>query len=143
MLQRNLLIIIALCFLQSCRGDHTAGLRVEGGESPTFTFAGGGYLDQFIVYDVSDYHLDNGRIWEFRPENPKDGSRHILFIGNIQYGILPSGYRQLKPANGTPPRLLEGHTYLTMAYVTGVMPGRVVFTIKQGKVVMDENTRIK
>jgi hypothetical protein len=141
MLARALLIGFMLSFSQGCKGDRITGLNVQGDAEPTFVFSGGGWLTGFTVRNIGT----EGRpaqgddiTWEIKPEKSMDGARHIADIGTIQYGVVPTGYRQVRPVDSLPPQLLEGHIYLTMAYTTGSTWGRVVFRIQSGKAVAEE-----
>jgi hypothetical protein len=131
MFVRTILIALICGFLPACKGDRITGLKVEGGDRPTFVFSGGGWLTGLTVRDGNDV------VWEIKPEKSDNGARHVADIGVIQYGAAPASYQQVRPVSGIAPTLLEGRTYLTMAYTTGSSFGRVVFTIQDGKAVAE------
>src|SRR5215813_9964447 len=126
MVARAVLIGLVCSFLLGCKGDRITGLNVQGGDRPTFVFSGGGWLTGLTVRDVGTSQRPsqgNDVVWEIKPEK-SDGARHVADIDMIQYGVVPAGYRQARPANGMAPTLLEGHSYMTMACTTGSTFGR-------------------
>src|SRR5262245_39402009 len=141
MLAKALLIGFILSSSQACKGDCITGLNVEGDAKPSFVVSGCCRLTRFTVRNIGTKgHPAQGDdiTWEIKPEKSMDGARHVADIGTIQYGVVPTGYRQVRAVDGLPPQLLEGHIYLTMAYTTGSTWGRVVFEIQSGKAVAEE-----
>jgi hypothetical protein len=141
MLKKVMIVGLVCSTLLCCKADRITVLRVEGGSRPTFLFSGGGWLINFRVQNTGSKNQaakNADVVWEIEAENANDGAKHISQITPLQYGIVPAGYRQILPATGKAPSLLEGQVYLTMAYTSGSSFGRAVFTLQNGKVVTEE-----
>lgn len=104
MLAKALLIGFILSFSQGCKGDCITGLNVQRDAKPIFIFSGGGWLTGFTVRNIGT----KGRpaqgddiTWEIKSEKSMDGARHVADIGTIQYGVVPTGYRQVRPVRAS------------------------------------------
>lgn len=132
---------------------------VTGGNPPAIKFKGTGSLEQFFVmgpYTLEqlrqEYKVAGGKnvltpeetrelerirgdkddsMWQLAP------SRDYRVAGlSITYGLVPDGFKQVYPADGTPPEpLMEGKIYniLTPSASANFKP--VMFTIENGKAV--------
>jgi len=72
-------------------------------------------------------------IWQIEPGIGPE--REIENLPPITYGVVPPGFSQALPVNGSPPKLVEGKTY--EAGGPGVMVPRGVlrFSVRDGKAV--------
>lgn len=141
MFVRAIFIGLICVFILGCKGDRITGLKVQGGDRPTFVFSGGGWLTKLTVRHTGTSKRPaqgNDVVWEIESEKGVDGAKHVADIGTIQYGVAPAGYRQAHPASGMAPTLLQDHGYMAMAYTIGSSLGRVAFTIQGGKAVAEE-----
>src|SRR5215470_9847202 len=101
-------IICWLLALVACERPIRIGL--DGKNPPTFTFRGTGQLVTISMYEVTDGKIPpiGSESWQIEPL----GLLQTPDCPPITYGVLPSGFAQLRPARGTSiPPLREGHTY--------------------------------
>ena len=80
----------------------------EGGNLPSFAIRGDDYLYELLIYyiDSTDKDDDDWRweyMWQIRPENEYKKKLPV----EIEYGMLPEGYKQLSPENGKQPMSLK------------------------------------
>lgn len=90
-------------------------VKIEGAIPPLFVLSGSGILAHLVIYDTrpADASADQDcAIWEVEPIDGYKKGRRVEQIGNIQYGVVPDGYRQVCPDNGNAPLpLVRGNTY--------------------------------
>ncbi len=95
------------------RGGKLEAELNEGGNLPSFMIKGDDYLYELLIYYVDSTDKDVGKwrweyVWQIRPEN--EYKKKLLL--EIEYGILPEGYKQLSPEDGKQPmRLKSGIRY--------------------------------
>ena len=121
----NLLaFLVVTCLVSGCERETKA--RIEGGATPVFVLTGSGNLNRFSVYLISppDYKLgrtvdslsDDSFFTEpvqWRVEVP-DGlyGRPVESLSDLRYGVVPPGYKQKIPADGSAPlAIIPGRTY--------------------------------
>jgi tellurite resistance protein TerC len=93
-------------------------VKLEGSNPPVFNLSGTGILAHLVIFTARDTDTDDGQeqmcaetIWEIEPTGGYAVGRRVEEIGAIQYGVVPTGYKQTHPKNGTPPSLAKGHKY--------------------------------
>lgn len=78
---------------------------------PTFKFTGSGTLPFFVVMDLGDEkstEVSELVLWKIAPNSAEAGT---VPLGPITYGVVPEGWTQTVPAQGSPPALVEGRVY--------------------------------
>lgn len=133
-------ILIAICFLIFCNGcERILDITFDGKNPPTFKLEGRGGLNSVVLYQVTPEGKvppKGSALWRIVPKREIIASRSP----SITYGVVPDGFEQEVPSNGTPPILEEGKTYGFGADTSG-QPGRTVwFTIRDGKSVQVPKT---
>jgi hypothetical protein len=77
----------------------------------TFKFTGSGTLPFFLVMDLGDEkstEMSEVVLWKVAPNSAEAGT---VPLGPITYGVVPEGWTQTVPAQGSPPALVEGRVY--------------------------------
>ena len=92
-------------------------VSVKGGTAPVFDLSGSGEVELFTVY-TPDYMTkaksprdEDFALWKIKPSEGFYGTA-ISELRSITYGVVPPGYVQVKPKDGTPAPLMEGQKYL-------------------------------
>ncbi len=78
---------------------------------PSFKFTGNGTLPFFVMLDLGDEkstEVSDTVLWKIVPNSAKAGT---VPLGPITYGVVPEGWTQTVPAQGSPPALVEGRVY--------------------------------
>jgi hypothetical protein len=98
--------------------ERSTQVRLEGGTAPVFDLSGSGAVAIFTVYSP-DYMTkakcpgdEDFALWKIKPSGGYLYGTWIRDLGSITYGVVPFGYVQVKPKNGTPPPVVEGQKYL-------------------------------
>lgn len=94
-------------------------VRLEGANPPIFNLSGTGTLCHVAIFDTPDpgtedeqNGLEGATIWEIEPIDGYECGRKVEEIGEIQYGVVPAGYKQTQPNDGiVPPTLIKGQKY--------------------------------
>lgn len=93
-------------------------VRLEGANPPIFNLSGTGILAHLVIYAAKDTDTGDGQevtsvetIWEIEPTAGYAVGRRVDEIGAVQYGVVPTGYKQVHPKSGTPPSLQKGQKY--------------------------------
>lgn len=94
-------------------------VRLEGGNLPIFNLSGTGTLCHLVIFAVPESNdetdetiADPETIWELEPVAGYECGRKLEDIGEIQYGVVPGGYKQTYPsANAAPVSLAKGQKY--------------------------------
>ncbi len=114
---------------------HTV-ISVDEKLPPNFKFTGTGTLPFFIIMDLGEADKESEvkytTLWKITPDSAKAGT---VPLGPITYGIVPTGWTQTVPAQGSPPPLVEGHVYHAGGPEMEMPDGVVKFRIRSGKVV--------
>lgn len=124
---------------------------VEGEGTPVFVLSGSGDLSTFSVYAVSSSDFEVGRtvrgldddsffaappVWRIAPYPGPMHGRRVEDIGNLAYGVVPSGYKQEIPAVGTPPQpIIPDKKYYFQCLTTNAPPASGGFQVSGGKAV--------
>jgi hypothetical protein len=103
--------------LTSC--ERKTVVRLEGGNPPTFLMSGSGRLGAVIIFGPeqeriasSDPFDDTYAVWEIAAEKEgEEGAARVEDLRSITFGVVPKGYKQIKPKGGPPPSLSPGKRY--------------------------------
>lgn len=86
-------------------------ISFDQGVPPSFKFTGSGTLPFFVVMDLGDEkstELSETVLWKITSNSAKAGT---VPLGPITYGVVPEGWTQTVPAQGSAPPLVEGRVY--------------------------------
>ncbi len=119
---RTLAFTLLVLSLTGC--ERPTRVRVEGTVAPVFALSGSGDLAIFTVYGP-DYMTkakepddENFAVWKIKASGGYLYGTHIRDLGSLTYGVVPFGYVQVKPKDGTPPPLMEGQKYFYFVETT-------------------------
>jgi len=127
---RPFALLLAIGFLAGC--ERSTHVKVEGGASPVFVISGSGKLASFVVYSPDFAEKaespwdENLAIWEIKATGGHLNGTPVGQLERITYGVLPNGYRQVKPQVGSAPPLTEGLKYFYDVETTNA-PGAAGF----------------
>lgn len=135
MLAINLMLILIVgCALS---GQQATKIKLEGGETPTFVLSGDGLLTDFIVYGPRQRPGNGGKaftVWQIQSVKGVSDGESIKKIGSIKYGVVPDGYKQIYPENGsTPPPVIQKVRYAYWAQTLNASHAREEFELIDGK----------
>jgi len=78
-------------------------------------------------------------IWHVKPEGEGEYVKALLDdLHAVTYGVVPKGYKQMKPKVGQAPPLIEGKRYGYWFVTVNAPWGAGYFEIRNGKVVAVE-----
>ena len=123
---RILGFILLACSVAGC--ERLTQVRLEGGVAPVFVLSGSGNVAIFTVYSPDYMTKAKGLgdedfvLWKIEASGGYFSGTWISDLGRISYGVVPSGYQQVKPKEGAPPPLVEGQKYLYAVETTNA-PG--------------------
>jgi len=93
-------------------------VKLVGANPPVFHLSGTGTLAHVVIYATKDSETEEGQdlttaetLWEIEPIGGYESGRRVEEIGEVQYGVIPAGYKQIRPQNGGPPPLKTGNKY--------------------------------
>src|SRR5436190_747197 len=93
-----------------------ARISIVGAEKPTFHFSRGEELIDFAIMGPRQRpgsKRDSSVVWEFRPIDTLSGAELVRLHGDIEYGSVPIGCKQIYPENAaSPPPIQPGEHYL-------------------------------
>jgi hypothetical protein len=116
-------LFLSISLIAGC--ERSTHVRIEGGTTPVFVISGSGRLASFIVYspDFAEKAQspwdDSFALWEIKPTEGDLNGTPVGQLERITYGVLPEGYRQVKPQVGSAPPLTEGQKYFYHVETTG------------------------
>lgn len=118
-------------------------MRLEGENPPRFVLSGSGRLGTVIVFGPeqepiaeSDPGDDTFALWEIEPDKKGEGgAMPVEELAVVTYGVVPAGYKQIKPKNGPPPDLLPGKRYRYWFVTVNAPHAAGYFEIRDGKAV--------
>jgi len=114
-------------------------IKIEGATEPLFVLSGTGTLAHLVIYDTRVSNADQEQscaLWEIEPVEGYSKGRRLEQIGDVRYGQVPNGYRQVCPENGdAPPALVKGNKYEYWFDTSGAPHARRYFVIRGTKVV--------
>lgn len=136
----GLLLTLAILF-SACERRTIA--KLEGDTVPRFVLSGSGRLGTVLIFAPEQEHLaesdpanDTYAIWEIQPEKEGEaGAAPVEAIKVITYGVVPPGYRQIKPRTGMPPPLEAGKRYRYWFVTVNAPHAAGYFEIRNGKTV--------
>jgi hypothetical protein len=144
-------VVLAVFSIAGCNRERLTQVNLEGQSTPQFTFSGSGNLNEFSVYVVSPSDLTIGRtveslstesfftqppLWRVEVQTDVLHARTVGNIGRLTYGVLPQGYRQTIPADGTvPPSISSGKQYFFECSTVNAPGARGFFQVIDGKTV--------
>jgi hypothetical protein len=113
--------------------------HVNSENPPTIKLSGSGRIYFLRVLeepvDQKDFWKNTGGIWQIEPDGEMK-EKSIFHYPAIEYGVVPNGFIQVVPEDGSPPAPLEeGKTYNVFAPTSGANGGGVRLTIRNGKCV--------
>ncbi len=123
--------------LSSC--ERRTEVKIEGGNPPIFKLVGSGRLDEVLVFapeqeQIQDPFDDTHAIWDIEPEKAgEDGKALVEDLHAITYGVVPRGYKQIKPKAGAAPPLVPGKRYKYWFVTVNAPWGAGYFEIPDGK----------
>jgi TerC family integral membrane protein len=114
-------------------------VKLEGGHSPVFDLSGSGSLCHFVIYGVkltANGDDETFFIWEIEPTHGYKKGRLVEDLGSVQYGVVPAGYKQIYPANGSAPEpLIKGNKYEYWCDTANAPHARKYFVIRGNRAV--------
>jgi hypothetical protein len=121
-------------------------VKIEGGNPPIFVLSGSGRLDEVIIFGPereriveSDPFDETYAIWKLVGEKRGEaGMAQVEDLHAVTYGVVPKGYKQVKPEAGTPPPLRPGKRYGYWFVTVNAPWGAGYFEIRDGKAVAVE-----
>jgi hypothetical protein len=137
MIKRLGLVICLVASLAGC--ERALKVTLDGKNPPTFRFDGSGELSWVGIYQVTPdgkVPPKDSEFWKLVPERVIVASESPP----ITYGVVPNGFAQEVPSNGSPPPLEEGRVYGFGAVTRNAPGGRIWFTIRNGQSVQVPRT---
>jgi hypothetical protein len=139
-----LALLLVLCFFSEC--ERRTEVSVEGGNPPRFVLKGSGRLGEVRIFGPeeetiaqSDPFDDRYALWEIEPETEGEtAATPVEELGSMTYGVVPSGYKQIKPKTGPPPKLEFGKRYRYWFVTVNAPHAAGYFEIKDGKAIPAE-----
>jgi hypothetical protein len=141
---KKILLLIPFIVFIACY-ERDMSVSVAEHLPPTFKLSGSGNLAFFSVSEVAKenqhripFERDSDKdtvLWQIWPDGLTPEAKALKRLPPIIYGVVPPGFRQKIPSEGTPPSLIEGKIYDAGGPASNANGGFVWFTIKKGKVV--------
>jgi tellurite resistance protein TerC len=137
-----LLVAITASLLWPKPEQRATTVRMEG-NPPVFVLSGSGTMAHLLICgskrqlegDDLDFNL-----WEIVPVGGYQRGRPVEDIGAIKYGVVPQGYQQSYPEDGTPPPPLSpGNKYEYWFDTTDAPHARSYFVIRDIRAVAVED----
>ena len=139
---KAVVLLLSVSMFISCYEEDMT-VKVGGGITPTFNLKGSGQLVFFNVTEVDPENVnrvpferdsrEDKILWQIAPTSLTREQRVIRKIPPITYGVLPEGWTQRIPQQGTPPTLEEGTVYQSGGPATNANGGSVWFKVQDGK----------
>jgi hypothetical protein len=89
-------------------------VRLEGSTTPVFNLSGTGTLCHLSIFAIPESSDGNEEpmpepqtLWEIEPIAGYDCGRPVEKIGEVMYGVVPAGYKQVRPEAGRTPDPLK------------------------------------
>jgi tellurite resistance protein TerC len=126
-------------------------INLEGANPPLFALSGSGTLTHLVIYAAEQPETQNDpsqsaaepvleTLWEIEPVGGYESGRKLEELASVQYGVVPSGYRQCNPANSaSPPALVKGNMYEYWFDTADAPHARNYFIIRRGRAVTVED----
>lgn len=120
--------------------ERATQVNIKGGTNPVFDLSGSGEVECFTVFGP-DFMTkaekpgdENFAVWRIGPSGGFHGT-WISKLGSITYGVVPEGYAQIIPKEGTPVPLMEGQKYFYIVVTTNAPGASGYFEIRNSKAV--------
>jgi hypothetical protein len=137
---RTLAFMLLVWSLAGC-GEWPTSVQIKGGTAPIFSLSGGGDVAILTVYSP-DYMTkakkpddEDFALWKIKPSGGYLHGTWIPKLGSITYGVVPPGYVQVKPKDGTPLPLVEGQKYFYFVETTNAAGAGGYLEIKNSRAV--------
>jgi hypothetical protein len=124
--RRLFALLLTIGLFAGC--ERSTHVRVEGGAAPVFVISGSGRLASFVIYSPDFAEKaespwdENFALWKITPTAGHMNGTPVGQLERITYGVLPDGYRQVKPQVGSAPPLTQCQKYFYDIDTTGA-PG--------------------
>jgi hypothetical protein len=121
--------------------ERSTSVWVKGGTDPVFDLSGSGAVAIFTVFGpdfmtkAEKPRDENFAVWKIEASGGYLYGTWIRDLGSITYGVVPFGYRQIKPQDGTPPPLKEGQKYFYVVETTAAPGTSGYFEIRNSRAV--------
>jgi hypothetical protein len=128
-------VLLLLLATLSC-GDffeRDTSITVKGINPPTFELSGNGNLMFLAVSNDSPNKVENRShaiLWKIIPRSERS---YIGKLPAITYGVVPEGFVQETPANGSPLKLAEDTYYQVFAPTSNANGGSTFFIIQDNR----------
>lgn len=113
-------------------------VRLEG-NPPVFVLSGSGALAHLVIYGIKRTNNDDDQyfaLWEIEPLDGYIKGKPVEEISQIQYGVVPHGYKQCYPEAGASPSMLtRGSKYEYWFDTTDAPHARNYFVIRGNRAV--------
>lgn len=139
---KAVVVLLSVNMLISCYEEDMT-VKVVGVIPPTFNLSGSGRFVFFSVTEINPenqnrvpFERDSGKdkvLWQIAPTSLTPEQRVIRKLPPITYGVVPEGWTQRIPQQGTPPTLLRGSVYQAGGPTTDANGGFVWFKVQDGK----------
>jgi hypothetical protein len=150
----RLLTTIFGCFsIVGCYWERPTQVSFEG-PRPVFVLSGSGKLSSFSVYVVSPSDLNFGRtvdspsldsffaqpaVWRIESQADVSYGRVVSDIARLSYGVVPLGYKQSAPPDGSaPPPIAPGKQYFFDCNTVNAPGTRGPFQLVDNKIVRSQ-----
>lgn len=137
---RHYCAIVVLLLLTGCERPTKVSLALsETGSGIVFRVTGNGSLGEMLVYgpEYADHATSPSdrkyAIWQLEPDGGYLSGRTLDAIGEIAYGTVPAGYKQVTPAQGSPEMIVPGQTYYVVFSTVGATGFAGFFHLRNGK----------
>ena len=135
--------VLAVIFLTLCSACERKTITTATGSGrPTFVLAGSGNLSEVIISKPAEEQTSNptdreNTLWRIAAE--KMSRRPVEELHSLTYGVVPPGYRQRIPEQGSPSQLLPNKRY-GFYFVTSDAPHAAgYFEVQDGRVILHQN----
>jgi len=124
-------------------------VKVEGSTTPIFVLSGSGDLSSFSGYPVSPSDFKIGRtvkglfddsffneppVWRIEVQGDLMHGRRVEDIGRLTYGVVPPGYKQKIPMEGSAAgAIIQGREYYFHCETTNAPTASGGFRVNDGK----------
>jgi hypothetical protein len=130
--QRLLAVLIAIATFLPLVGCGERPTMAEIGQGPSFLLRGSGRLASFRIYGpqpdrkIATPFDEKSLVWRVQPSEGYFDGTPVARLA-LEYGIVPRGYVQSVPPNGTAIALPSGRVYYFFAETTNAPPAEGFF----------------
>ncbi len=108
-------LVLSSLLLSAIACERRTEVKLDGENPPTFLISGSGKLGELVVYGPEQESIvnpfdDTYALWEVAPKEEGEAAE-VEELEAVTYGVVPKGYKQVKPENTPPPTLTEGTRY--------------------------------